>query len=103
MKVHNVFTCERLVEASNFQSNIGNIQQLFHSLKAPNFPGILSQGFFVTQDRRERFWWRALGRRELGNWNLFWFRRFDQREVFVPRRNARFADPTHMRCGAWQC
>ena len=43
MKVHNVFTCERPVEASNFQSNIGNIQQLFHSSKAPNFLGILSR------------------------------------------------------------
>ena len=57
---------------------------------------------FVTQDRRERFWRRALGRRELGNWNLLWYRRFDQREVFVPRRNARLATPTRMRCGSWQ-
>ena len=49
MKVHNVFTCERPVETSNFQSNIGNIQQLFHSSKAPNFLGILSRGLLLPK------------------------------------------------------
>ena len=49
MKVHNVFTCERPVEASNFQSNIGNIRQLFHSSKASNFLGILSRGLLLPK------------------------------------------------------
>ena len=51
MKVHNVFTCERPVEAANFQSNIGNIQQLFHCSKAPNFLGtcILSRGLLLPK------------------------------------------------------
>ena len=49
IKVHSVFTCERPVEAANFQSNIGNIQQLFHSSKDPNFLGILSRGLLLPK------------------------------------------------------
>ena len=49
IKVKNIFTCQRLVEAANFQSNLGNVRQLFHSSKAQNFLGIISRGLLLPK------------------------------------------------------
>ncbi|XP_067889798.1 protein mono-ADP-ribosyltransferase PARP4 isoform X3 [Heterodontus francisci] len=64
VKILQIFRVARLSETKNFQSQLGNIQQLYHASSGSNFVGILSRGLLLPKTVVENY---GVERTDVGN------------------------------------